>query len=80
MPKEALIVVDLQKDYLTSGRWPLVGIDHAVETAKRVIAYGHLDVKVRHEYDIPNPPSSRAAPTGRRTSTASSRAGTIWRS
>jgi nicotinamidase-related amidase len=53
MSKRALIVVDLQNDYLTSGRFPLIGIDAALENASRVVAAarqtGDVVVHVRHE-------------------------------
>lgn len=38
MSKRAIVVVDLQKDYLGTGRFPLVGIDDAAANAARVIA------------------------------------------
>ena len=39
MSKRAIIVVDLQNDYLTSGKFPLVGIDAAVENAARIVEF-----------------------------------------
>lgn len=53
MSKRAVIVVDLQKDYLDSGKWGLVGIDAAVQKAASIIeaarASGTPVVHVRHE-------------------------------
>jgi nicotinamidase-related amidase len=53
MSKQAIIVVDLQNDYLASGSWPLVDIDVAVKNAVRVIddgrAKGMPVIHVRHE-------------------------------
>lgn len=53
MSKRAVIVVDLQKDYLASGKFALVGIDAAVENAARIVAMarrsGDLVINVRHE-------------------------------
>jgi len=37
MSKRAIVVVDLQKDYLGSGRFPLVGIDAAAANAAHVV-------------------------------------------
>jgi nicotinamidase-related amidase len=37
MTKRAIIVVDLQNEYLSSGKLPLVGIERAVSNAARVI-------------------------------------------
>jgi nicotinamidase-related amidase len=53
MNKRAIIVVDLQNDYLATGKFPLVGIDMALENAARVVdaarRSGDLIVNVRHE-------------------------------
>nr|WP_250808822.1 cysteine hydrolase family protein [Neorhizobium tomejilense] len=53
MSKRAIIVVDLQNDYLATGRFPLVGIDAALENAARVVdaarQSGDLVINVRHE-------------------------------
>src|SRR5688572_30012047 len=53
MSKRAIIVVDLQNDYLATGKFPLVGIDMALENAARVVdaarRSGDLIVNVRHE-------------------------------
>jgi len=50
---KAIVVVDLQNDYLTTGSWPLVGIDAAVQKAAKVIedarSKGVTVIHVRHE-------------------------------
>lgn len=53
MSKRAILVVDLQNEYLPSGKLPLVAIESALANAARVIAAarakGELVVHVRHE-------------------------------
>jgi nicotinamidase-related amidase len=53
MSKRAIIVVDLQKDYLTNGSFALVGIDQAAANAAKVIeaarSAGDTVIHVRHE-------------------------------
>ncbi|PJR08819.1 cysteine hydrolase family protein [Sinorhizobium meliloti] len=53
MNKRAIIVVDLQKDYLVVGALPLVKIDEAVANAAKVITVarsaGDKVIHVRHE-------------------------------
>lgn len=53
MGKRAVVVIDLQKDYLGSGRLSLVGIDAAVSKATQVIEAarnnGDIVIHVRHE-------------------------------
>ena len=53
MIKQAVVVVDFQNDYLTSGSWPLVGIDAAVRKAARVVedarSKGIPVIHIRHE-------------------------------
>lgn len=53
MSKKAIIVVDLQKEYLPTGKLALVGIEQAVANAVAVIndarAKGDLVVNVHHE-------------------------------
>lgn len=57
MSKRATLVVDLQNEYLPSGKLPLHGIDAAIANAARVVAAarqrGDLVVHVRHESDDP---------------------------
>ncbi len=54
MPKRALILIDLQKDYFPGGKWTLEGADAAVDNAARLIAAararGDLVVHIRHEF------------------------------
>ncbi|MGI6245745.1 MAG: cysteine hydrolase family protein [Pseudochelatococcus sp.] len=54
MTKRALIIIDLQNDYYSGGRFPLVNIDAATANAARVLdaarAGGDLVVHVRHEF------------------------------
>ena len=60
MSKRAIVVVDLQNDYLPSGKLALVDIEQAVINAARVIAdartRGDLVIHVRHEFIDPNAP------------------------
>ena len=58
MSKRAVVVVDLQNEYLPTGKLELVGIDQALGNAARVIAdargKGDLLVHVRHEFVGPD--------------------------
>lgn len=60
MSKRAVVVVDLQNEYLPSGKLPLVGIEQALDNAARVISAargkGDLVVHVRHEFPQPGLP------------------------
>jgi nicotinamidase-related amidase len=60
MSKRALIVVDLQNEYLATGNLPLDNIDAVVANAVRVIAdaraKGDLVIHVRHEFATPGMP------------------------
>lgn len=60
MSKRAVVVVDLQNEYLASGKLPLVGVDAAVQNAAKVIqdarAKGDLVVHIRHEMPAPDAP------------------------
>jgi len=60
MSKRAVVVVDLQNEYLPTGKLPLVGIDQALGNAARVISAarskGDLVVHVRHEFVQPDIP------------------------
>lgn len=53
MSRRAIIVVDLQNEYLASGKLPLVGIDEAAANAAKIIAAarsnGDSVIHVRHE-------------------------------
>jgi nicotinamidase-related amidase len=59
MSKRAIIVVDLQNEYLPSGKLPLVGIDEAAANAAKVIeaarSAGDKVIHIRHESptDVP---------------------------
>ncbi len=70
MSKRATVVVDLQNDYLGSGRMPLQGIDAAVANAGRVIAAarerGEPVIHVRHEFTSPDAPFFVAGSEGSR--------------
>lgn len=58
MSKRAVVVIDLQNEYLPTGKLPLVGIDEALNNAARVIAdarsNGDMVVHVRHESTDPD--------------------------
>lgn len=60
MSKRAVVVVDLQNEYLPTGKLPLAGIHEALSNAARVIAdaraKGDLVVNIRHESTDPNAP------------------------
>ncbi|MGJ7612100.1 MULTISPECIES: cysteine hydrolase family protein [unclassified Variovorax] len=60
MNKRAIVVVDLQNEYLSTGKLPLVGLDAAVANAARVVsaarAKGELLIHVRHEGAQPDAP------------------------
>lgn len=60
MSKQAIIVVDLQNEYLAGGKLPLVGIEAATANAAKVIAAaranGDLVVHIRHEAAQANAP------------------------
>ena len=59
MSKRAIIVVDLQRDYLATGQFALVGIDDATANATKVIeaarSAGDKVIHIRHESpaDVP---------------------------
>lgn len=54
MPKQALIVVDIQNDYFPEGKWPLAGAEAASDNAARLIEAfrqaGDKVVHIRHEF------------------------------
>ena len=60
MSKRATVVVDLQNEYLPTGKLPLSGIEQALANAGRVIAAtrsnGEPVVHVRHEFTDPDAP------------------------
>lgn len=61
MSKRAIVVVDLQNEYLPTGKVPLVGIEPALANAARLIAAarakGELIIHVRHEFAAPDAPA-----------------------
>jgi nicotinamidase-related amidase len=60
MSRRAIVVVDLQNDYLPSGKLPLVGIEEAAANAAKVIgaarSVGDVVIHVRHEFPSPEAP------------------------
>ncbi|WP_437200771.1 cysteine hydrolase family protein [Planctomicrobium sp. SH664] len=60
MTQRAVVVVDLQNEYLPSGKLPLVNFDQALTNAARILAaaraQGDLVVNVRHEFTTPGVP------------------------
>lgn len=60
MPKRALLLIDIQKDYFPGGKWPLMGIESAAERAARVLAVarerGDLVIHVKHEFPSADAP------------------------
>lgn len=68
MSKRALVVVDLQNEYLPTGKLALEGIHDALANAVRVIAYarvkGDMVIHVRHESTQPDAPFFRQGTDG----------------
>jgi len=60
MPKRALVLIDIQKDYFPGGLWPLVGMESAARNAEKLLAAaresGDLVVHVRHEFPSADAP------------------------
>ena len=60
MSKRAVIVVDIQNEYFSSGKLPLVNIEQAAANAARVIQMArqnkNLLIHVHHEFPDPNAP------------------------
>jgi nicotinamidase-related amidase len=60
MTDTALIVVDIQNDYFSGGKWVLDGVDAAADNAARVIAAarkrGDTVIHIRHETPSPDAP------------------------
>jgi nicotinamidase-related amidase len=60
MGKRAIVVVDFQNEYLSTGKLPLVGIEPALANAARIIAAarakGERVIHVRHEFAVPDAP------------------------
>src|SRR3546814_13142009 len=63
MSKRTVLVVDLQNDYLPTGKFPQVGIGAAIDNAARVIAdaraKGDKVVHVSNEFPRPRSEESR---------------------
>jgi nicotinamidase-related amidase len=70
MGKRALVLIDLQNDYFTGGKWTLSWIDSAADNAARVLAAaranGDLVVHVRHEFPTVEAPFFAPGSTGAR--------------
>lgn len=60
MSKRAIVVVDLQNEYLSTGKLPLIGIELALANAARIISSARskseLLIHVRHEFAMPDAP------------------------
>jgi nicotinamidase-related amidase len=60
MPKRALVLIDIQKDYFPGGKCTLSGIEEAADNAARVLeaarSAGDLVVHVRHEFATADAP------------------------
>src|SRR5262245_48198797 len=60
MPKQALVLIDIQNDYFPGGKWTLSGIDAAADNSARLLAAaraaGDLVVHVRHEFPTAHAP------------------------
>lgn len=60
MSQQALIVVDIQNDYFSNGKWPLSGVEAAADNAVKIIAgarsAGDLVVFIRHEFTTDDAP------------------------
>lgn len=68
MSKRALVIVDLQHDYLSSGKFPLVGIEQVVANAASTLAdarFKHIPVfHIRHEFTQSDAPFFAPGSTG----------------
>lgn len=60
MSKRAILVIDLQNEYFSSGKLPLTGIEGAAGNAARVIAAARAGsdkvIHIRHEFPDPDTP------------------------
>jgi nicotinamidase-related amidase len=68
--KRALVVVDLQNDYFTGGKWTLSGIEQAADNAARLIAAARDQsepvIHIRHEFTSPEAPFFQPGSDGAR--------------
>lgn len=66
--KQALIVVDIQKDYFPDGKWSLQGIEQAADNAARLLdvarTSGDLVVFICHEFPTTEAPFFAAGSIG----------------
>src|SRR5262245_28577867 len=60
MPKQALVLIDIQNDYFPGGKWTLRGIESAADNAAKLLAAaraaGDLVIHVRHEFPTADAP------------------------
>ncbi|WP_339520107.1 cysteine hydrolase family protein [Pseudomonas proteolytica] len=60
MAKQALILIDIQNDYFPQGKWPLVGVEAAVDKAQQLLQAfrqaGDAVIHVRHEFTADDAP------------------------
>lgn len=68
MAKRALVLIDVQNDYFTGGKWPLSGMDLAADNAACLLTAartaGDLVVHVRHEFPSEEAPFFTPNSTG----------------
>ena len=71
MTTTALILVDIQNDYFTGGRWPVAQIDEVSANAARLLAHarraGHRVIPIRHEAQSDTAPFFRKGTVGAET-------------
>src|SRR3954468_15436031 len=60
MPRRALVLIDIQNDYLAGGKWALCGVEDGRDNAARLLAAaraaGDLVVHLRHEFPTADAP------------------------
>src|SRR3954468_7948576 len=60
MPRRALVLIDIQNDYLAGGKWALCGVEDGRDNAAKLLAAaraaGDLVVHVRHEFPTADAP------------------------
>ena len=71
MTKTALILVDIQNDYFTGGRWPVALMDSVAANAARLLenarSNGHRVIHIRHEARSDTAPFFRKGTVGAET-------------